>query len=268
MNTAPLVLIHGFPLDHRMWSAVQKALPSAIKVLAPDLPGFAGSPIDSGIPAMDGYVEYVARYLKVRGEHDVVLAGTSMGGYVALAFAQKYPDRVRGIALIDSQSKSDTPETVSKRQEQIANIRAGKLETVLGQLLPKLFSPEAIQFHSYARECAQSANPEGLINALEAMAARPDRTEWLQQARIPISIIHASKDEVIPLDKAHKLFESISGATWAEVAGGHSSPMEDPKGVAEGLIQLMQKVIPNGKLVSDTKQYRPGLVWSPSDKGL
>jgi len=98
--------------------------------------------------------------------------------------------------------------------------------------------------------------------------SRPDRTAWLQQARIPISIIHASKDGVIPMEQAHKLFESLDGATWAEVSGGHSSPMEDPKGVAEALVHLMQKVMPSGKLVSDTKQYRPGLVWSPSDKGL
>jgi pimeloyl-ACP methyl ester carboxylesterase len=268
MKTVPLVLIHGFPFDHRMWSSVLKHLPPGIAAGTPDLPGFANSQVEPGSPGMEGYANFLARFLDSQGHQEVALAGTSMGGYVALAFAQKFPKRTRGIILVDSQATADALETIVKRKEQIQALRQGNLETVLSQLLPKLFSPSAVQFHAYARECAQAANPHGLIYALEAMAARPDRTDFLQNSSIPIAIIHAANDQVIPVNKSKDLAKSLPGSQWSEVPGGHASPMEAPAEVAQALKEFMEKLSPSGKLVSDTKQYRPGLVWSPSDTGL
>src|SRR5688572_18090650 len=94
-----LVLLHGYPFDHTMWEGVIRGLGSEQKVIAPDLRGF-GSPPGSAEPSLDSMADDVARKL----DGTAVVAGFSMGGYVALALADRHPEKIAGLALINSQA--------------------------------------------------------------------------------------------------------------------------------------------------------------------
>src|SRR5258708_29515844 len=103
-----LVLVHGFPLDGRMWREQVAALSDIRQVIAPDLPGHGENPSGSPLGSMDALAESLGALLDGQGLGAVDLAGFSMGGYVALAFCARFPDRVRSMALIDSPTAPDS----------------------------------------------------------------------------------------------------------------------------------------------------------------
>src|SRR4030095_14128175 len=99
----PLVLLHGFPLDHHLWDAVSSLLEDKFDLILPDLRGFGESTTVDSPYSMDDYASDIAGLLDQMGIPKGAIAGHSMGGYVALAFARLYPGRVSGLALISSQ---------------------------------------------------------------------------------------------------------------------------------------------------------------------
>src|SRR5690606_15022458 len=122
MNDLPLVLIHGYPFDHTLWFSTIAALGNQARVICPDLPGFGREPVLESDPSMSGYAEYIARILDKNEVSRAVLAGMSMGGYVALAFADRYPKRLAGLGLISTQSAADSNEVREARREMIKKI--------------------------------------------------------------------------------------------------------------------------------------------------
>src|SRR5215218_4015337 len=114
----PLVLLHGFPLDSRIWREQIAALSDRFRVIAPDLRGFGQSKSDDAF-TMQSLADDVHALLADRGALPAILGGLSMGGYVALAYAKKYPSDLRGLALIDTKAEADTPEGKQGRQKMI-----------------------------------------------------------------------------------------------------------------------------------------------------
>ena len=112
-----LVLLHGYPFDHTMWERVIRGLGSDRKVIAPDLRGF-GSPPGSAEPSLDSMADDVAG--KFNGM--AFVAGFSMGGYVALALAERHPHKIAGLALINSQAAADTEEVRNARRSMIDKV--------------------------------------------------------------------------------------------------------------------------------------------------
>src|SRR5205814_1167877 len=101
----PLVLLHAFPLDREMWRPQLAALSRACRVLTPDVRGFGGSEPFAGPPSVETLADDVAELLDQRSVREpVLLGGLSMGGYAALAFARKYPERLRGLILADTRA--------------------------------------------------------------------------------------------------------------------------------------------------------------------
>src|SRR2546423_12564964 len=98
----PLVLLPAFPLNSAMWLAQREALSDICRVITPDFRGFGGSPLGVDEPSLDAFADDVARLLDARELDRVVLGGLSMGGYVAMAFVRRHPDRLRGLVLADT----------------------------------------------------------------------------------------------------------------------------------------------------------------------
>src|SRR6185436_1276003 len=105
MNGTLLVLLHGYPFDHTMWDRVTARL--TCDVFAPDLPGFGDTPSFKGEPSLDHMATEIGRMLDQRNVSRAIVAGFSMGGYVTLAFAARYPQRLAGLGLINSQALPD-----------------------------------------------------------------------------------------------------------------------------------------------------------------
>src|SRR5687767_14461806 len=99
----PLVLLHGYPFDHRLWEPVLSRLPKDLPVVAPDLPGFGREPAPAAEPSLDVLADHVEQLLRRKNIQKAIVAGFSMGGYVSLALLEKYPARFAGLALINSQ---------------------------------------------------------------------------------------------------------------------------------------------------------------------
>src|ERR1051325_7740467 len=112
MKEVPLVLIHGYPFDHTIWFSTIASLGAHARVIAPDLPGFGRNAVLSGqSPSLEAFADFIAQVLDGNQQETAAIAGMSMGGYVALAFAEKYPARLAGLGMISSQAAADTPET-------------------------------------------------------------------------------------------------------------------------------------------------------------
>ena len=107
---ASLVLLHGYPLDHHLWDEVVPLLKDTFDLIIPDLRGFGKSTTVDTPYTMNDFASDLAGLLDQLGIQKVAVAGHSMGGYVALAFARLYPERVRGFALVSSQVLADPPD--------------------------------------------------------------------------------------------------------------------------------------------------------------
>ncbi len=138
MNPAPLVLLHGYPFDHTMWERVIVALGKGLKTIAPDLRGFGNTPTGSEEPSLDVMAEDVARLLDRSNFPRAVLAGFSLGGYVALAFAERHRPRLAGLALINSTVLADTEEARAGRRAMIEKVRAEGPQAAAEGAIPKM----------------------------------------------------------------------------------------------------------------------------------
>jgi pimeloyl-ACP methyl ester carboxylesterase len=244
MKDIPLLLIHGYPFDHTMWFSTIASLGSKAKVIAPDLPGFGKSPVLSDKkPGMEAYAQFLIDHLDANKHDQVVIAGMSMGGYVALAFAEKFPDRLCGLGLISSQAAADTAEGKAARKDTIQKIRDKGISAVTEAIIPKLFANEKIassDLRQYPEQGAEKAGGDGLIWALRAMADRPDRGHVLASLEIPVLVLHGSEDKIVPIEKARAMAAVCPKPIFVEVEGaGHATPLEAPDQVAAGLARLI-----------------------------
>ena len=246
MKDLPLLLIHGYPFSHTMWFSTIAALGSAARVFAPDLPGFGKNPVRRKSKAsLEQAADFCAELLDEARKESAVVAGMSMGGYVALAFAQKYPGRTRGLGLISTQAAADTPEAREGRLAMIKRIRAGGPNVASEAILPKMFSDvrgKNPTLRDYPVEGALAAGVDGLCWAQEAMAARPDRTALVQSVDIPVLVAHGSEDKIVSMSKARELAETLRKPILVELRGvGHASPLEAPDQIAAALARLMAR---------------------------
>ena len=245
MNPAPLVLLHGYPFDHTMWERVIVALGKGVKTIAPDLRGFGNTPSGSDEPSLDVMADDVARLLDRHNLPRAVLAGFSLGGYVALAFAERHGPRLAGLALINSTVLPDTEEARAGRRAMIEKVRAEGPQAAAQAAIPKMFAAVNSQnpdLSRFVREGAERAGVDGITWSLEAMRRRPDRTAIFEQLEAPRLIIHTPEDKFIPVERARDLAKNNPTAAYVEIPNaGHASPLEAPEAVANALSDLLKR---------------------------
>src|SRR5947209_8149912 len=201
-----------------MWDNVLEYLVQ--DVIAPDLRGFGQTPASSDEPALEAMADDVSKLLDSHHVERAIVAGFSMGGYVALAFAERHPRQLAGLGLINSQTLPDTDEARAGRRAMIEKVRREGPRVASDAALPKLFAAVADQnLASFAIEGAERAGVAGITWALEAMARRPDRTALIEKLTIPVLLIHSIEDRFIPVERAHALAERLPKALYVEISG-------------------------------------------------
>ena len=247
-NGTPLVLLHGFPLDHHLWDEVAPLLEDTFDVIIPDLRGFGASTAVDSPSSMDDYASDIAGLLDYLNIQKTAIVGHSMGGYVALAFARLYPERVRGLGLVSSQVLADTPERKEGRYKSAADVSANGIDSVVEAMTPKFTNDEKLQ--SYARASMERQPPAAYISALKAMAERADSTSLLSSLRdgfasqggafhFPVVVIHGDSDALIPIDRAREVKAALPHAHLVEISGaGHMPMMEAKEKTADALKHL------------------------------
>lgn len=233
----PLVLIHGYPLDHSIWDETAAILSGTFDLILPDLRGFGASASPTNPYTLADMASDLAELLDELDIPQAALAGHSMGGYVALAFFRAYPARVRGLGLVASQVLADKPETREGRYKIAENVAQNGVGVVAEAMTPKLTADSSLQ--GFIRALIEQQTPAGVIGALRAMAERPDSTELLSKLNVPLALIHGDADVLIPIERAHEVQAAVPQAklfTLHDV--GHLPMMESPQAVAEALETL------------------------------
>lgn len=197
-----VVLLHGFAEDGAIWDAQIPQLKEQYLLIIPHLPGSGKSSLDNDT-SMESLAEAVKIILDTEAIEKCILIGHSMGGYITLAFAEKYPGRLLAFGLFHSTAFTDTEEKKEARRKGIEFIRRNGSAAFIKQSTPNLFSETSRKDHpewidgfieQYAR-----FNPDALIRYYEAMINRSDRTHILRQFPGPILFIMGAQDSIIPL---------------------------------------------------------------------
>ena len=230
----PLLLIHGYPLDHTIWDEVLPLLEKDFDLVLPDVRGFGESSTIASQYSMNDIASDFIGLLDHLGIQKVALAGHSMGGYIALAFARLHPERVTDLALVASQVLADTPDGKKGRYKTAADVAEKGVGLVAEAMTLKLSADARVQ--GFVRGLIEKQHKDAVIGGLKAMAEREDATQYLSSYKFPVVLIHGDSDLLIPVDRAREIKVVLPIAHLVELPGvGHMPMMEAPERTAEAL---------------------------------
>ncbi len=228
----PVLFVHGFGEEANVWDGLKEHLQDRYRIIIPDLPGSGES---ERIPDMsiDGMAEPLHDIIHAEGLHNCTLIGHSMGGYITLAFAEKYWNHLDAFGLFHSTSYADNEEKKATRRKGIAFILEHGAFEFLKAATPNLFSPQTKTENTALVEKQIAGlsrlTPESLVAYSEAMIGRPDRTEILRQTRVPVLFIIGKSDMAVSPE------DSLKQSHLPEISyihllslSGHMGMLEEP----------------------------------------
>ena len=241
-----IVLLHGFCEHQFMWADLIQHFQDEARILTIDLPGFGQSAF---IP--DAQIETYADAVKAVLDHEqivtCIMAGHSMGGYVALAFAERYPEVLSGLGLLHSHPFADDEIKKQYRTKAIAMVSEYGSERYIIELFNGLFTETYKQQHpglviDFMQQCMQT-NTQSVIQALGAMRERPDRSSVLQKINALVFFIIGASDTTITYDTGLAM-SLLPQRTQLELMNhnGHMGIIEDPEFVALAIKEYLQMV--------------------------
>jgi len=243
MKEPTLLLIHGFPLDGRIWEKVTPKIRGA-SLIVPDLRGHGKSPLPPGPCTIDDYARDMLEVLKHSGVERFAAAGHSMGGYIVFAMLRLAPERISAAALVSSRALPDTEEgrktreaTAQRAEKEGPGFLAGTMpEKAVGDSPP----PGVIDT---LRKIIGEAQPQGVAAAARAMASRIDSTPHLGRIAVPTVVFAGRGDKIVPAAESEAMAKAIPGAklVWCEKSG-HVPMLEEPDLVAGELTSLLHRI--------------------------
>jgi pimeloyl-ACP methyl ester carboxylesterase len=202
----PIIFIHGFAEDGSIWDNQVAYLKQSHRLLIPDLPGSGKSALLTGPASMEELAGTIKAILDAESIIECIMIGHSMGGYIALAFAEKYPGSIKALALFHSTAYPDTEEKKTMRRKSIDFIRRNGPREFIRQSTPNLFAEKSRnkrpQLVSEMIDRYENFDPGSLVEYYEAMIRRPDRTVILQNFKGPVLLIIGEQDNVVPLEQS------------------------------------------------------------------
>lgn len=245
MTRPTLLFIHGFPLDHTIWQPQVSAFAPAHPVLAPDLRGFGED--ERLVPdtmTMDMYATDLKELLDAQGVDSVIPVGLSMGGYIAMAFAALWPERVHALALVNTRAGADDADGVKARLEMARSAEERGMALIARGMVPRLLADRTLQERpELGREMERTIarqSPAATAAAARGMAQRPDRTPWLRTFPKPVLVITGDQDKIMPLPTSQAMAEAAPhGRLVVLPHAGHLSNLENPAAFNAELRALM-----------------------------
>ena len=229
----PVILLHGFAEDGSIWNKQTEQLKANYRLLIPDLPGSGHSSALTDETSMEKMAEELLLLLDREDLQQCVLIGHSMGGYISLAFAEKYPERLKGLGLFHSTAYADTEEKKSARRKSIEFIRKNGSSAFIRQSTPNLFAPGTRNDHpeliNEMIDRYSSFSPDSLVYYYEAMIRRPDRTAVLERAKNPVLFVIGNHDQAVPPQQALQQ-SHIPTLSHIHILNhsGHAGMLEEP----------------------------------------
>ncbi|NRD79630.1 alpha/beta hydrolase [Bacillus sp. BRMEA1] len=225
----PIILLHGFCGSSSYWENVISELALNYRVIVPDLPGHGQSTVLQDNASIEDIAEIMKEFLDSLKLDQVTMFGHSLGGYITLAFAEKFSSRLAGFSLVHSTAFPDTEEAKKGRMANVEKVKQKGIRSLIDGLVPKLFSPEHSQepYVEIAKEIGYLTAPQGAINTLIVMKNRPDRNQILHETELPVLLIAGEKDQIIPQEKSFSVSKSNIKHSLIHNAG-HMSMYENP----------------------------------------
>jgi len=190
-----LVFLHGFMEDARVWEGFASRFSKSSAIYCPDLPGHGQSPAFIEHPSMEAYALFLNAQLPDAGKF--VFIGHSMGGYVAMAFAALFPNRVSGIVLMNSTCFADTDDRRAERNRSIEVIKQN-YNLFARSFIPAIFAEAGNPAIDNATKMALQQNPDGMIQSTRAMQSRTSRCDSNVGQNFPVLLLAGRKDKLIP----------------------------------------------------------------------
>ena len=226
-----LLLVHGFPVDRRIWADQLTGLADIRRVVAPDLRGRGKSPSSDTSWTIDSHAEDLAETIRSLGVESVDLAGVSMGGYIAFALLREHPELVRSLILVSTRAAADAPEYKTGREMTAERAKRFGTRALAASMIDKLLTPNAPrQVRARVLEMFDSIPGETSAADSLAMRDRADSTEMLRSILIPTLVIEGEEEALLPAGSGRVTAETIPGAYLASIpAAGHFAPIENPE---------------------------------------
>lgn len=242
-----LVLLHAFPLSRAMWRDVVEPLAAAgWRVITPDLPGFGASP--QPVESIADMADAVVELLDELGEHAAVVGGCSMGGYVALAFAERFPHRVAGLVLVDTKASADSDDARVNRERIAQQVTAAGSTEALAVVMPETLlgaatratKPELV---GAVQQEIRANHPAGVAAAQRAMAARHAQFDTLSALRVPVLCIRGAEDGIATAADHAAMAAAAGDPVLVDIpAAGHLLPIEQPTAFVARVVEFLRLV--------------------------
>ena len=248
----PLLLIHGFPLDHSMWLRQIDFFQSDYRVICPDLPGFGASEPMSGFGELTAGVKSVGdpESLSMESLADWLIAfldaitcvqpvnycGLSMGGYIGWQFWRRHPDRLKSIIAANTRAAKDDELVRRARHMAAAQVRVSGAQPVADAMIEKLFylaedqNPLEIEYLTRVHQTILTTDPGVISSGQIGMSQRVDATDWLSEIAIPMLFIGGEFDSITPPAEMQSNATAANNAPFETIpAAGHLTPLEQPE---------------------------------------
>jgi pimeloyl-ACP methyl ester carboxylesterase len=200
----PVMLVHGFGEDSSVWKNQVEFLSNKFQLIIVDLPNSENEKAWS----LPFFAKELNEVLDRENIETCTMIGHSMGGYITLAFADKFPERLRAFGLFHSSAFADGPEKIATRKKGIAFIRENGPAAFLDTMIPNLFSGHSRETQpgivKEARKAKDNFTGPALVKYYEAMIERPDRTALLKKTKLPVLFIMGKYDTAIPVEDTLK----------------------------------------------------------------
>jgi pimeloyl-ACP methyl ester carboxylesterase len=195
-----VVLIHGYPMDSRVWEKFLPLLADDFTLFVPDLPGLGKSKPIEGEFSLAGVAHLLNQWVETSGIHAPVIIGHSMGGYIALEMIKQYPSRYKGLALFHSTAKEDNQEKKDSRTKVIQFVRDNGVLAFTSNFIQPLFADPSHPAVARVKEITMDASEAAVVGYTRAMRDRNDNTGVLRDFSKPILIVGGEHDKGIPVD--------------------------------------------------------------------
>lgn len=246
----PIVLIHGFPFSKEIWNAQAAQLSKRAMTIRPDLRGFGSSSVPPGPYLMETFAGDLAAMLDAMKIDRASIVGHSMGGYIAMAFARMYTERVSKLVLVCSKLQSDTVEAAANREKLAAAIERDPQAALFeSPYFTGLFSPETLKNKENAvreaRDIAQRNQAAGMAAAQRGMAQRVDARDIAEDLEFPVLVVAGRDDTLVPLAEAEAVRAAFPHADLRVLgASGHLPMVEEPEALSEVLEAFLSDGVP------------------------
>lgn len=225
----PIILLHGFCGSSAYWAEVLPVLAENYRVIAPDLPGHGDSKTTLENYSIADIADILKEFLDKLNIDQVAMFGHSLGGYITLAFAEKYNGSLDGFSLVHSTAYPDSEEAKKGRTANMEKVNGEGIKTLIDGLVPKLFSPENLneEYVETAKQIGYRTPSDGAIHTLRAMRDRPDSTSVLESTTLPVLLIAGEQDQIIPPEKTFSVSKENIKQTIIKNSG-HMGMYEQP----------------------------------------